>query len=231
MLDLLAELALNSAKATLSRSGSWTIAQKCRQVHDVTVAPFDEHRDVWAVIAASYSALVEARHALVHRRADVDDDTGELVYTDRHDAPQQRVTADEMKAFCYVARRAADAVRSGIITPRHLDDLRWQLDQLQAHHDQHPLGGARFVTPQRFQVSSPMPLTIDEPAPGHLKIDVEALRAQGPSVTHIDLEITCADGTVIHGELEHASKSIIRIDLSDPPKWITEVQPSPLSAT
>jgi hypothetical protein len=91
VLDLLLELASSNAGTTAG--GRLTIAKKerlARQGHG-DLAPLTADRTLWRTLTSTYAVTTQARHSLVHRRAEVDQVTGSLTGRDsagdRHPCP------------------------------------------------------------------------------------------------------------------------------------------------
>jgi len=126
VLDLLLELAYANA-GTTAASGRLTIAKKenlARQGHG-TLAPLTTDRALWRTLTSTYAATKQARHSLVHRRAEVDPATGTLTGRDDSGQPLVPITAEQQEAVCRAVERAGTAVLAGQISGRERSDLAW----------------------------------------------------------------------------------------------------------
>jgi hypothetical protein len=220
VLDLLLELAYANAGTTASRR--WlTIAKKenlARQGHG-DLAPLTADRGLWRTLTSTYAATTQARHSLVHRLAEVDQATGTLTGRDESGQPLVPITAGQQEAFCRAVQRAARAALAGQISRRERSDLAWQLDQLQAHHQQSALGGVQFQPPALLLA----PATLSS---GQLVIDIPALiqaaRSSWPDRKQIDATFSLPDGRHFLAEVETAPALVVRVDPDNPPDWFRE---------
>jgi hypothetical protein len=220
VLDLLLELAYANAGTTVG--GGWlTIAKKenlARQGHGV-LAPLTADRALWCTLTSTYVATTQARHSLVHRLAEVDQATGTLTGRDESGQPLLPISAKQQEAFCRAVQRAAIAVLAGKIGPRERFDLAWQLDQLQAHHQQPPLGGVQFQPPALLLAPANL-------SGGQLVIDIPALiqaaQSSWPDRKQVDATFPLPDGRHFLAEVETAPASMVTVDPDDPPDWLEE---------
>jgi hypothetical protein len=220
VLDLLLELAYANAGTTVG-SGWLTIAKKerlARQGHGV-LTPLTADRALWRILTSTYAATAQARHSLVHRRAEVDRATGMLTGRDDSGQPLVPISAEQQEAFCRAVQRAAMAVIAGHISQRERADLAWQLDQLQAHHQQPGLIGVQFQPPALLVA----PVNLSS---GQLVIDIPALiqaaQSSWPGRKQIDATFSFPDGRHFLAEVETAPASVVTIDPDNPPDWLQE---------
>jgi hypothetical protein len=219
VLDLLLELAYANAGTA---AGGWLkIATKvnwARQGHGV-VAPLTADRALWRTLSSTYAATTQARHSLAHRRAEVDRATGSLTGRDDSGQPLVPITAEQQEAFCRAVQRAASAAISGQISRRERSDLTWQLDQLQAHHQQPALGGVQFQTPALLLARATL-------SSGQLVIDIPALiqaaRSSWWDRKQIDATFSLPDGRHFLAEVETAPARVVTVDPDNPPYWLQE---------
>jgi hypothetical protein len=220
VLDLLIELALSNTGA-YPNAGQLPIADKQQAARQGqgTCIPLSGDAALWRTLTASYDATTEIRHSLVHRLAEVDKATGTLVGRDRSGQPLLPITADQQEAFCRAVQRAAAAALTGRISPRERSDLTWQLDQLQAHHQQPLLGGQELRPPPLIIAPASM-------ANGHLVVDVPMLRQEAqssfPEEHQVDATFALPDGRHLIGQVESAPGSVVNVDLNDLPDWLEE---------
>jgi quercetin dioxygenase-like cupin family protein len=219
VLDLLLELAFANA-GTTSSTGRLTITAKrnlAGQSHG-NLPPLTQDNALWRTLTGVYAGTTEVRNSLVHRFAKVDQATGALTGHDRQGQALIPITAEQQEAFCRAVQRAATAALTGRISPRERSDLAWQLDQLQAYHQQPVLGGVQ---------SQPPVLLIVPPnlSGGQLVIDIpdllQAARSSWPD-QHIDARFSLPDGRHFIAEVENAPASVITVDLNNPPNWLQE---------
>ena len=219
VLDLLLELTFANA-GTTSSTGQLTIKQKenlAGQGHG-DLPPLTTDRVLWRTLTGVYAGTTEARHSLVHRLAKVDRATGTLTGHDKNGHALIPITAAQQEAFCRAVQRASIAALTGRISPRERLDLAWQLDQLQAHHQQPVLGGVEFRPP--VLLIAPAILS-----GGQLVIDIPLLlQAAGSSWPdrHIDASFSLPDGRHFIAEVESAPASVIRVELHNPPDWLQD---------
>lgn len=220
ILDLLLELAY--ANAGTKAGGGWlTIAKKenlARQGRGA-LAPLTADRTLWRTLTSTYVATTQARHSLVHRLAEVDQATGTLTGRDESGQPLVPISAEQQEAFCRAVQRAAIAVLVGKISRRERFDLAWQLDQLQAHHQQPALGGVQFQPPALLLAPASL-------SGGQLVVDIPALiqaaQSSWPDRKQIDATFPLPDGRHFLAEVETAPASVVTVDPDNPPDWLEE---------
>jgi hypothetical protein len=223
VLDQVVELALEHAGVTHDRGSTFTIKLKTQFAASLQVPalpPLDSYRAVWEQIMAVYSSTTELRNSLAHRQLVVDPSSGAIDATPRPGQPATvPATADDQAAFCQLASGTVNAIIAGKLPNRHLAQLRWNLDQLGAHHGQPAFGdiSATGVIPRvivRPELSPADELVLDFAA-----IRTDAVRAVG-GVNYYDLEIHLPDGRILACELEDVPDAITRISIATPPTWL-----------
>ncbi|MFL5343900.1 MAG: hypothetical protein ACJ8AT_03870 [Hyalangium sp.] len=189
VLDLIVELGLHQAGVPPDRGSEFTIKMKAAQASKAACSPF-AGQAVWTALAEVYRTFEEARHSLVHRRAQVAPKTGELVGQNRTGAPLQPITRDEQVAFCHAVQLVAETVLSSggnpvLLHPRIDARLRGYLGRLARHHSITLGGGTAQQAPIKVLVTL---------ASGTL-LDVPALlsRAQQSSPTASGVSTKCID--------------------------------------
>jgi hypothetical protein len=216
VLDLLIELAL--WQAGLGPGGSMTITNKVKHARSSagTCPPLSNDGGLWTALTSTYASTEEIRHSLVHRRAEVDQATGQLTGRDRNGQPLVSISAERQEAFCRAVQRAAQATLSGAISPRERADLAWNLDQLVILHRQQQLGGQEMapaplgVAPTRMSGSN---VLVDAPAL------LAELRKNFPDRVAYDASFALPDGRHLLVELEQAPTTEVAVTLGDLPKW------------
>lgn len=219
VLDLLLELAFVNA-GTTSTTGRLSIRTKqnlAAQRHG-NLPPLTADRALWRTLTGLYAGTTEARHSLVHRLAKVDRATGALTGHDENGQALVPITAEQQEAFCRAVQRAATAALTRRISPRERSDLAWQLDQLQARHQQPVLGGVQFQPPVLLIVPAHL-------SGGQLVIDIPALLQAAQSSwpdRHIDARFSLLDGRHFIAEVESAPTSVNTVNLNNPPDWLQD---------
>jgi hypothetical protein len=220
VLDLMVELSIGQAGALAAPRP--TIAEKAQVAKSGITAPasLGTAAGLWRRLELAYDATVETRHALVHRRADFDPATGQLVGYDSSGNALSPLTSSELEAFCRAVQRTADGVVASRQSSRETADLAWQLDQLAALHGLPPVGGRaidrmpRCDAPPAFSGSL---LMIDAPA---LLADMQ----RSFSALMFDWVVMVPDGRKLAIELEEVPAGTTTPDLAGPlPTWVRVV--------
>lgn len=215
-LDIALELAFAMAGLAPQNSSRWTITEKSQLAiaHKGSLPGFASASDVWQALGALYKVTKEVRHALVHRRVQVDPSTRELIGFDTNGGSLPPLSYDEQMAFCRFAQRLGQAIVEGALRPRVEADLRKHLADLQQHH--------RINTLSHTSTKAPVRLISDFPANG--RIDVPSLlstaRTTFPGTYYVDLELYLEDGRILTGELESAPQVMVTVTLAVPPDWL-----------
>jgi hypothetical protein len=216
VIDLLIELALS--QAGLGTGGQMTIADKVKQVKKAVgnCPPLSSDNALWSALMSVYAGTEEIRHSLVHRRAEVDQATGELTGRDKNGQPLVPITAEQQEAFCRVAQRATQAVLAKAISPRERSDLAWNLDQLVNLHRQALLGGQQMahaplaLAPTRMSGSA---VLVNAPAL------LGELRKNFPDPAAYDASFELPDGRHLLVELDQAPSTEVAVDPGALPAW------------
>lgn len=217
ILDLALELALAQARLTPQNRNRWTIVEKSQHAaaHKGSLPGLSSTMDVWHALGSLYTQTVEVRHALVHRRVEVDPSTRELTGYDSNGVALLPLSYDEQMAFCRLTQRVEQGITEGTLRPRVKADLRKQLADLQRHH-----GVAIHST-----VSSSPPVRVIDELPASGQIDVPYLlgeaQAHFKDAQYVDLELQLVDGRSLVGELESAPQRIVNVDPAAPPDWLS----------
>jgi hypothetical protein len=217
VIDLLIEYALHASPRA---RGRMPIATKVQYASSGVCPPLSTDGDVWQRVAKLYEGTEQARHCLVHRRFNVGP-AGEL--TSLLGAQGQAVsdvTAAEQQAFCRLAQRLADAVITGMLSPRARGDIAGLLNALAAHHGE-PVLPAQEVLDVRVIVDD-AERTVDGWA---LKVTelLNDLRARYRPGTLFDLELHFPDTAYspLRCELDQAPPGSHVIDPGAPPSWLS----------
>lgn len=219
ILDLALELAFARARLVPQNGRRWTIAAKSQHAaaHRGSLPGLSSTTDAWNALGSLYTQTREIRHALVHRRVQVDPSTRDLTGFDSNGVALLPLSYDEQMAFCRLAQRVGQAITEGVLRPRIEADLRKQLADLQRHHGVAILSNASNSPPVR--------VIDDLPASG--QIDVPYLlgeaRERFPGAQYVDLELQLTDGRSLVGELESAPQGVVTVDSTAPPDWLSFV--------
>jgi hypothetical protein len=215
VLDLAMELSL-AVGGQRPTGRTWRIAEKSALVasHPPKIPSTKLSIPVSTAIARLYTATLEARHALVHRRVQVDAATRALQAFDPNGAPLKAISLTEQQAFCRLSQRLAHAIITGTKSARAELELRGHLQELVAHHGQVNLGTGAQRPPVRV-VASLEGGAIDVPAL------MERATRVFPGAVYVDLELHLEDGRVARAELESAPQTKVPVDPRSLPSWLT----------
>jgi hypothetical protein len=217
ILDLALELAFAQAGLVPQNGRRWTIAGKSQHAaaHRGSLPGLLSTTDVWHALGSLYAQTVEIRHALVHRRVQVDLSTRDLIAFTSNGVALPALSYDEQMAFCRFAQRLGQVIAESTLRPRVEADLRKQLAELQRHHGEAILSNA----------SNRPPVRVIDDLPARGQIDVPYLlgeaRARFPGAQYVDLELLLVDGRSLVGELESAPQGIVTVDPAAPPAWLS----------
>jgi hypothetical protein len=216
-LDLALELAFARAGLAPQNGRRWRIDEKSQHAaaHKGSLPGLSSTTDVWHALGQLYKQTLEIRHALVHRRVQVDHSTRELTGYDSNGAALLPLSYDEQMAFCQLAQRVGQAITEGTLRSRVEADLRKQLADLYRHHG--------VAVPSN--ASNRPPVRVIDALPASGQIDVSYLlreaRARFPGAQYLDLELKLVDGRSLIGELESAPQGIVTVDSVAPPDWLS----------
>lgn len=217
IIDLALELAFAQAGLAPQNGRWWRIDEKSQHAgaHAGSLSGLSSTTDVWDALGVLYTRTREIRHALVHRRIQVDRSTRDLTGFDTNGVALLPLSYDEQMAFCRLAQRAGQAVTEGTLRPRVEADLRKQLADLQRHHG--------VAVPSNASNRPPVRVIDELPAGG--QVDVQLLlreaRARFPGAQYVDLELQLVDGRSLVGELESAPLGTATVDPAAPPGWLS----------
>lgn len=219
ILDLALELAFARAGLSPQNGRRWRIDEKSQHAAAGrgSLPGLSSATDVWQALGHLYKQTLEARHALVHRRVQVDASTRDLTGFDPNGVALRPVSYDEQMAFCRLAQRVGQAIAEGALRPRVEADLRKQLADLRYHHGVAVTSNASNRPPVRAIDDLPASGQIDVP---HLLAEA---RARFPGAQYVDLELQLVDGRSLVGELESAPQEIVTVDPATPPNWLSFV--------
>jgi hypothetical protein len=216
ILDLALELALALGGLYPQKGTRWTITEKSQHAlaKSGRLPGFVNSAPLWRSLGSLYAGTREIRHALVHRRVQVEPSTRELRAFDSNGTPLPVLSYEEQLAFCRIAQRLARAVCAGELIPRAESDLLGQLAILQRHHGVAITSKAAARPPVRVIDSFPSSGVID--VPWYLA----AGQATFPGAHFVDVELHLADSRVLAGELDTAPQEKIPVNFGDLPTWL-----------
>ena len=216
-LDLALELAFAWAGLAPRNGRRWTIAEKLQHAlaHKGSLPGLPNTTDMWQALGSLYAQTVEIRHALVHRRVQVDSSTLDLTAFDSNGVALLPLSYDEQMAFCQLAQRVGQAITECTLRPRVEAYSRKQLADLQRHHGIAILSDASNRPPVRVIDDLPTSGQIDVP---HL---LGEARARFPGAQYVDLKLQLADGRSLAGELKSAPQKVVTVDPAAPPGWLS----------
>jgi hypothetical protein len=216
IMDLGLELAFALAGLAPQNGRRWKINEKSQHAvaHSGNLPGLTNTTDIWQALGLLYSKTVEVRHALVHRRVQVDPSTRDLTGFDVNGVALLPVSYNEQMAFCRSAQRIAQVIIEGELRPRVEADLRKQLADLQRHH-----GG---TIPSTATTKPPVRVIDNLPANGEINVTYLLGKAQTTftGAQYVDLELHLTDGRILIGELESTPKGFITVDPASPPDWL-----------
>jgi len=216
ILDLALELALATAGISPRNGRQWTIFEKSQHAlaNSGNIPGFPSSSMAWQALGPLYAGTRELRHALVHRRVQVNTAPKELVGFDLSGVPLLPLRQEEQLAFCRIAQRVAQAIIAGTLSRRSELDLLGQLAIVQRHHG---------VAIASKTVARP-PVRVIDTFPDNSIIDVAKYMSRGqasfPGAQFVDIELHIADGRVLVGELDVAPQQAVSVDLANLPTWL-----------
>lgn len=217
VLDLMLELALHRAGLTPNGS-TWSIASKAQHAGaghgDSTLLGADN--TVWLALLKVYERTIEHRHCIVHRTAEIDEVTGEMICRDKAGNLQPPLSREQQLAVGRIAVLVRNAVVSGHFDSRRQDYLRFHLDTLDTIS-----GLARFGWPSAMPATT---VTLDDLfEDGKLVLDWPTSQATTPAVfeqvRHFDIEVPLDDGRCLYCRAEDVPSGRQLIDLGSLPTW------------
>jgi len=215
--DLALELAFALAGLAPQNGRRWRIDEKSQHAaaHRGSLPGLSTTTDVWHALGSLYTQTVEIRHALVHRRVQVDPAIRELTGYGSNGTALLPLSYDEQMAFCQLAQRIGQVIAEGTLRPRIEADMRAQLAVLQRHH------GVAMSSP----AANRPPVRVIDDLPPSGQIDVPDLLSQAritfPDAQYVDLELQLGNGRRLVGELESAPQGIVTVDPAAPPDWLS----------
>jgi hypothetical protein len=216
ILDLALELAFALGGLSPQKGTRWTIAEKSRHAlaKNGSLPGFVTSAPVWQSLGPLYAGTSEVRHALVHRRVQVEPSTRELRAFDSNGNPLPVLSYEEQLAFCRIAQRLAQAVCDGELTPRVELDLLGQLAALRRHHG--------LVITSKTAARPPVRVIDSFPSGGIIDVPwyLSAGQATFPGAHFVDIELHLLDGRVLAGELDTAPQDKISVNLGNLPSWL-----------
>ena len=224
VIDALVELVMRMNREPCPK-GRWTFAEKQTYVMAGRPGrlpiPLQVPKGYWPRITELYNRFLEPRHALVHRRAAVQQD-GTLAPTDQSGVALPTVSKDEQDAFVQLTREVGAAVILGDTGRRRRNRISWNLDLLQRHHGQRRLGAR---TPR--QAIREIVVDLDHAGPRRWRLDGSRVHAhlgtQREAPFDADLIAYAADGSKVatyRAICDEVPDAQVEFDEAALPRWL-----------
>jgi hypothetical protein len=223
VLDLMNELILNQSGYRPSVRG-FTIAEKQRQAQNRNMSSSILGCDsaTWQSILGIYANTVEHRHCLVHRTANIDENSGEFNGFERfNNNPLIPLTRIQQFAFAKSAAQVARGITGGGILSRNEADLKYYLNQLTTH------SGAQELPDAALDSSAKLIIDFENDGDGYfLDMSFTLMRARTalPDTTYFDVMIRNPNDSKRHyfGRAEKMPTQKTYVDLSSMPDWLIQ---------
>ena len=224
VLDLMIELVLNQSGYRPSSVRGFTIAEKQRQAQNRNISSSILGCDsaTWQYILGIYANTVEHRHCLVHRTANIDENSGDFNGFRRYNNIRlNTLTRIQQLAFAKSAAQVARGIIGGGILSRKEADLKYHLNQLTTHSGAQELPGAALVSSANIVID----FEIDEDG-YFLDMSSTLIRARTvlPYTTYFDVMIRNPNECKRHyfGRSETMPTQKTYVDLSSMPDWLIQ---------
>jgi hypothetical protein len=224
VLDLMIELILNQSGYRPSSVRGFTIAEKQRQAQNRNISSSILGCDsaTWQSILGIYANTVEHRHCLVHRTANIDENSGEFNGVERfNNNPLIPLTRIQQFAFAKSAAQVARGITGGGILSRNEADLKYYLNQLTTH------SGAQELPDAALDSSAKLVIDFENDGDGYfLDMSFTLMRARKalPDTTYFDVMIRNPNDSKRHyfGRAETMPTQKTYVDLSSMPDWLIQ---------
>jgi hypothetical protein len=218
-LDVMVEHVLRANGASASRltfaAKTAALANRPQQLP----APFDTYPELWDRLAGLYVAYDEARHVVVHRRAEITP-AGDL-NVEKGGRTIDTVPADEFAAFIAAVQGAADLVIDASVDTRRHGVVAAHLNDLGVRHGMPPLVAIDPGVTSALVISD-----LAAPDPGHLRIDVRGLRDAISKQGHATFDLQLSGGgqtfTCRWEDLPNHDAEFFDFDPKERPSWLRE---------
>jgi hypothetical protein len=224
VLDLMIELILNQSGYRPSSVRGFTIAEKQRQAQNRNISSSILGCDsaTWQSILGIYANTVEHRHCLVHRTANIDENSGEFNGVERfNNNPLIPLTRIQQFAFAKSAAQVARGITGGGILSRNEADLKYYLNRLTTH------SGAQELPDAALDSSAKLVIDFENDGDGYfLDMSFTLMRARKalPDTTYFDVMIRNPNDSKRHyfGRAETMPTQKTYVDLSSMPDWLIQ---------
>jgi len=223
VLDLMIELILNQSGYRASVRG-FSIEEKQRQARNGNISSSILRCDLatWQSILGIYANTVEHRHCLVHRTANIDENSGDFNGFERYNNIRlNTLTRIQQLAFAKSAAQVARGIIGGGILSRKEADLKYHLNQLTTHSGAQVLPGAALDSSANIVID----FEIDEDG-YFLDMSSTLIRARTalPYTTYFDVMIRNPNECKRHyfGRSETMPTEKTYVDLSSIPDWLIQ---------
>jgi|LakMenEpi03Aug12_release.lakeMendotaPanAssembly.Ray.scaffolds.fasta_scaffold201075_1 hypothetical protein len=223
VLDLMIELILNQSGYRASVNG-FTYAEKQRQAQNTNISSSILGCDsaTWQSILGIYANTLEHRHCLVHRTANIDENSGEFNgFEKSNNIPLIPLTRIQQFAFAKSAAQVARGIIGGGILSRNEADLKYYLNQLTTH------SGAQELPDAALDSSANLVIDFENDGDGYfLNMSFTLMRARTvlPDTTYFDVMIRNPNDCKRHyfGRAEKMPTQKTYVDLSSIPDWLIQ---------
>jgi hypothetical protein len=223
VLDLMIELILNQSGYRASVSG-FKYAEKLRQAQNTNINSSIIGCDsaTWQSILGIYANTLEHRHCLVHRTANIDENSGEFNGFERsNNIPLIPLTRIQQFAFAKSAAQVARGIIGGGILSRNEADLKYYLNQLTTH------SGAQELPDAALDSSANLVIDFENDGDRYfLNMSFTLMRARTvlPDTTYFDVMIRNPNDCKRHyfGRAEKMPTQKTYVDLSSIPDWLIQ---------
>jgi hypothetical protein len=217
------ELILNQSGYRASVNG-FTYAEKQRQAQNTNISSSILGCDsaTWQSILGIYANTLEHRHCLVHRTANIDENSGEFNgFEKSNNIPLIPLTRIQQFAFAKSAAQVARGIIGGGILSRNEADLKYYLNQLTTH------SGAQELPDAALDSSANLVIDFENDGDGYfLNMSFTLMRARTvlPDTTYFDVMIRNPNDCKRHyfGRAEKMPTQKTYVDLSSIPDWLIQ---------
>ena len=224
VLDLMIELILYQSGFRAPVRG-FTITDKQREAQNTNISSSSIlgcDSATWQSILAIYANTVEHRYCLVHRTANIDENSGEFNGFDRsNNIPLIPLTRIQQFAFAKSAAQVARGIIGGGILSRNEADLKYYLNQLTTH------SGAQELPDAALDSSANVVIDFENDGDGYfLDMSITLMRARTalPHTTYFDVMIRNPNDCKRHyfGRAEKMPTQKTYVNLSSIPDWLIQ---------
>jgi hypothetical protein len=181
--------------------------------------PLDARPDLWDRLVALYKELLNARHAVTHRRAQATSGGDIEVYDDQGNRTDT-VSSSEIHSFTAAVHAIAELVIDGQSDDRRLNIVAWHVNELQPRHKLQPIAVTDPAAGLRV-----LEMDLDELEDGSLRFDVPQAEKHIDSQPAASWDLRLYAGQrVFVGRWEDVTDRDAPFDFhpASPPNWLSE---------